>query len=159
MNIMRTQEINTVDRAILGELQINGRISNADLAERVGLSPSACLRRVRMLEDRGVVEDYVAILSQKASGRPQSVFVQITLRSQESHDLEAFERDVVSRPEVMECYLMTGDADYLVRVIVRDAAEYETLHREFLTRLPGVDRLKSSFALRTVRKKTAVPLD
>ncbi len=152
-------KLDTIDRAILSRLQVEGRISNAELAEQVGLSPSACLRRVRALEAKGLIEGYVAILNQAASGRPQSVFVQITLHSQDSQDLEAFERDVVARPEVMECYLMTGDADYLLRVIVRDAAEYETLHREFLTRLPAVDRVKSSFALRTVRKKTAIPLE
>lgn len=156
---MQKYKIDTIDRAILDRLQIAGRISNADLAVEVGLSPSACLRRVRALEESSVIENYVAILNQAASGRPQSVFVQITLHSQESHDLEAFEREVVARPQVMECYLMTGDADYLLRIIVRDAAEYENLHRHFLTRLPGVDRVKSSFALRTLRKKTQIPLE
>ncbi len=156
---MQKYKIDTIDRAILDRLQIAGRISNADLAVEVGLSPSACLRRVRALEESSVIENYVAILNQAASGRPQSVFVQITLHSQESHDLEAFEREVVARPQVMECYLMTGDADYLLRIIVCDAAEYENLHRDFLTRLPGVDRVKSSFALRTLRKKTQIPLE
>jgi len=156
---MQNIKIDTIDRAILERLQSDGRLTNADLAEAVGLSASACLRRVRALEKSGVIENYAAILNQAASGRPQSVFVQITLHSQESHDLEAFEREVIARPQVMECYLMTGDADYLLRIIVRDAAEYESLHRHFLTRLPGVDRVKSSFALRTVRKKTQVPLE
>ena len=155
---MRLTEIDTVDRAILAALQADGRLTNADLAERVGLSPSACLRRVRALEQAGVIEGYTALIDQAVSGRPQSVFVQVTLASQESHDLEAFEARVVDRPEVMECYLMTGDADYLLRVIVKDASDYERLHREFLTRLPGVDRVKSSFALRVVRKTSAVPL-
>ncbi len=156
---MHKIKIDTIDRAILSRLQNDGRISNADLAEQVGLSPSACLRRVRALEQGDFIENYAAILNQAASGRPQSVFVQITLHSQESHDLEAFEREVVAQAQVMECYLMTGDADYLLRVIVRDAAEYESLHRHFLTRLPGVDRVKSSFALRTLVKKTQIPLD
>jgi len=156
---MQNYQIDTIDHAILSRLQTDGRISNADLAAIVGLSPSACLRRVRALEESGVIENYVALLNLGASGRPQSVFVQITLHSQESHDLEAFEREVVAQRQVMECYLMTGDADYLLRVIVRDAAEYEGLHRHFLTRLPGVDRVKSSFALRTLIKKTQIPLD
>lgn len=152
-------EIDTIDHAILGALQKKGRISNADLAHQVGLSQSACLRRVRTLEQAGIIEGYTALLNQKVSGRPQSVFVQITLVSQESHDLEEFEAHVIERPEVMECYLMTGDADYLLRVIVKDAADYERLHREFLTRLPGVDRVKSSFALRVVRKRSTMPLE
>ncbi len=156
---LRTEALDALDRAILHELQNNARISNADLADRVALSPSACLRRVRILEDTGVIQEYAAILSQEASGRSQSVFVEITLKSQESHDLEAFENQVRARPEVMECYLMSGDQDYLLRVLVTDASGYEQLHREFLTRLPGVDRVKSSFALRTVRKKTEIPLD
>ena len=156
---MRYMEIDTIDHAILGALQKKGRISNADLAHQVGLSQSACLRRVRTLEQAGIIEGYTALLNQKVSGRPQSVFVQITLVSQESHDLEEFEAHVIERPEVMECYLMTGDADYLLRVIVKDAADYERLHREFLTRLPGVDRVKSSFALRVVRKRSTMPLE
>jgi len=152
-------EIDTIDHAILGALQKKGRMSNADLAHQVGLSQSACLRRVRTLEQAGIIEGYTALLNQKVSGRPQSVFVQITLVSQESHDLEEFEAHVIECPEVMECYLMTGDADYLLRVIVKDAADYERLHREFLTRLPGVDRVKSSFALRVVRKRSTMPLE
>jgi len=156
---MQSFAVDTLGRAILKALQRNGRISNADLAEGVGLSQSACLRRLRALEEAGVVVGYTALLDQAVSGRPQSVFVQITLKSQESHDLEAFEAHVTERPEVMECYLMTGDSDYLLRVIVKDAADYERLHREFLTRLPGVDRVKSSFALRVVQKKNEIPLD
>jgi DNA-binding Lrp family transcriptional regulator len=149
----------TIDRAILTELQADGRLSNVDLADRVGLSPSACLRRVRSLEHDGTIQRYVALLSEAASGLPQSIFVQITLDSQDQQHLEAFEKMVVTRPEVMECYLMSGAADYLLRVIVRDAADYERLHREFLTHLPGVDRVTSNFALRTVRKKTELPVD
>lgn len=151
--------LDALDRSILKELQINGRTTNAELATRIGLSESACLRRVRILEDRGIIERYVAMVSEAAGGRPQSVFVRISLDSQESHHLKALEDKVVERPEVMECYLMTGDEDYLLRVIVKDAADYERLHRDFLTQLPGVNRVTSSFALRTVRKKTQVPLD
>jgi len=155
---MHLRDIDTIDRSILRQLQQDGRITNADLAEAISLSQSACLRRVRALEDEGAIERYTAIVNQAASGLPQSVFVQITLKSQESQDLEAFEREVHNHPQVMECYLMSGDADYLIRVIVADAADYERLHRTFLTRLPAVDRVVSSFALRTVRKKTEIPI-
>ncbi len=150
--------LDALDKSILHELQVDGRMSNADLAEKVGLSQSACLRRVRALEDHGVIEQYAALVSQGAAGLLQNVFVQITLKSQESHDLEVFEAKVQEHPQVMECYLMTGASDYMIRVIVADAADYEKLHRQFLTCLPGVDRVVSSFALRTVRKKTEVPL-
>ena len=155
---MPNSRIDTIDRAILKEMQVDGRISNADLAEKVALSQSACLRRVRSLEEGDVIERYTAIVNQAASDMPQNVFVQITLKSQESHDLEAFEDEIHNHPQVMECYLMSGDSDYLIRVIVADAANYERLHRQFLTRLPAVDRVKSSFALRTVLKKTQIPI-
>jgi Lrp/AsnC family leucine-responsive transcriptional regulator len=156
---MRNSTFDPIDRAILAALQEDGRLSNVELAERVGLSQSACLRRVRQLEERGVIEDYVAVISQSAAGRPQNVFVQITLEKQQNRDLEAFEKAVVAHPQVLECYLMSGDSDYLLRVIVADASDYERLHNEVLTRLPGVQRLRSSFALRTVMKRTAIPLD
>lgn len=151
-------DLDTIDHSILHELQNSGRMSNADLADKVGLSPSACLRRVRQLEQSGIIQGYVAILNQDMSERSQNVFVQVTLKSQESHDLEAFEAQVHACREVMECYLMSGDQDYMLRVIVSGARDYERLHREFLTRLPGVDRVRSSFALRTVRKKTEIPM-
>ncbi len=148
-----------LDRAILRELQTNARISNADLADHIGLSASACLRRVRHLETSGVIQEYVAILGPEASSRSQTVFVQVTLKSQENHDLKAFEAQVQACSQVMECYLMSGDQDYMLRVVVSGAADYERLHREVLTCLPGVDRVRSSFALRTVQKKAGVPLD
>ena len=156
---MLSPDIDTVDRAILRELQIDGRMTNAELAERVNLSPSACFRRVRILEDKGIIEGYTAILNQTACGRGQNVLVSVTLRSQDSDDLEAFETEISRHPQVMECYLMSGDSDYHIRVIVSDAPDYERLHRDVLTKLPGVDRVRSSFALRTVRKTTALPLE
>ncbi len=155
---MRSFRLDTTDRAILRELQINARITNAELAERVGLSPSACFRRLRILEDTGAIEDYTILLASGFSNRSQSVFVQMTLRSQESQDLEEFEKRVAQNPQVMECYLMSGEFDYLLRVIVSDTSDYEQLHRDFLTRLPGVERVHSSFALRTVSKRINVPL-
>lgn len=147
-----------IDRSILQELQRDGKLTNAALAERINLSESACLRRVRQLEESGMIRGYVGLVDQLQAGYPESVFVQITLKSQRRRDLEAFESAVNAVPEVMECYLMSGMADYLVRVIVRDSRDYERIHSQSLTSLPGVDRVQSSFALRTVVKKTAIPV-
>ena len=150
--------IDRLDRRILHELQLNGRLSNTALAERVNLSESACLRRVRRLEEQRILRGYVALVDQSGAGYPDNVFVRVTLHSQQRDDLAAFERAVNGLAEVMECYLMSGDADYLLRVIVNDARDYERIHSQHLTRLPGVDRVHSSFALRTVIKKTEVPI-
>ena len=147
-----------IDRQILHELQADARLTNTALAERVNLSESACLRRVRALERGGLIRGYVALLDQSTAGYPDNVFVQITLHSQQRRDLAEFEAAVRALPEVMECYLMSGDADYLLRVIVADARDYERIHSQHLTGLPGVDRVRSSFALRTVVKKTELPL-
>jgi DNA-binding Lrp family transcriptional regulator len=147
------------DRAILRELQKDGRISNVELAKRVNLSESACLRRVRALEDEGVIDGYVGLVNPAMAGLPGNVFVRITLQRQQQKDLEDFEKAVRRVPEVMECYLMTGDSDYLLRVIVANAADFERLHYQQLTRLPGVARVQSSFALRTVIKRTAIPIE
>lgn len=147
-----------IDRAILHELQQNGRLSNAALAERINLSESACLRRVRNLEENGLIRGYVGLVDQSLAGYPDNVFVQITLSSQQRDDLAAFEAAVKALPEVMECYLMSGTSDYILRVIVEDARDYERIHSNYLTRLPGVDRVHSSFALRTVIKRTEVPI-
>ena len=146
------------DNAILTELQRDGRISNVQLAGLVSLSESACLRRVRALEQTGLIERYVALLDQKEAGLPGTVFVHIALRREEQSQLAAFEAAVQDIPEVMECYLMTGEFDYLLRVVIADMADFERLHSESLTRLPGVARVKSSVAIRTVRKTTGLPL-
>jgi|TARA_A100001037_G_scaffold34099_2_gene26567 Lrp/AsnC family leucine-responsive transcriptional regulator len=151
-------ELDPIDRRILGELQRNGRISNVDLAAAVGLSPSPCLRRVRDLENGGVIDRYAAIIDQNAAGRSLSVFVQVTLERQIETALDAFERSVSERPEVMECYLMTGDSDYLLRVVVADVSAYEVFLKDHLTRIPGVSAIKSSFALNRVKYETALPL-
>ena len=151
-------ELDPIDRRILGELQRNGRISNVDLAAAVGLSPSPCLRRVRDLESAGVIDRYAAIIDQNAAGRSLSVFVQVTLERQIETALDAFERSVSERPEVMECYLMTGDSDYLLRVVVADVSAYEVFLKDHLTRIPGVSAIKSSFALNRVKYETALPL-
>ena len=150
--------LDRTDRGLLAELQRDGRLTNRELAERVHLSESACLRRVRALEQAGVIDRYAAVVSQHKVGLPGNVFVSITLNRQEQADLAAFEEAVKRVPEVMECYLMTGQQDYLLRVVVSDPADFERLHSQHLTRLPGVARVQSSFALRTVRKGNELPL-
>jgi len=147
-----------IDHAILHELQLNAKLSNTALATRVHLSESACLRRVRNLETGGIIRGYVCLVDQSTAGYPDNVYVQITLHSQQRDDLAAFEAAIRDIPEVMECYLMSGIADYIVRVIVADARDYERIHSQQLTRLPGVDRVHSSFALRTVINKTEIPV-
>jgi DNA-binding Lrp family transcriptional regulator len=151
-------KLDRTDQTILAELQRNGRLTNRELAEKVHLSESACLRRVRSLEEAGVIDRYAALVSQTKVGLPGNVFVSITLNRQEQADLAAFEEAVRRVPEVMECYLMTGQQDYLLRVVVTDPADFERLHSQHLTRLPGVARVQSSFALRTVRKSAELPV-
>jgi DNA-binding Lrp family transcriptional regulator len=156
---MPRESLDAIDRRILAELQSNARVANADLAREVGLSPSPCLRRVRELEEAGVIRSYVALLEPAAVGLPISVFVQVTLERQVEQALETFEQAILRRPEVMECYLMTGDADYLLRIVVADLSAYERFLKEHLTRIPGVASIKSSFALKQVKYRTALPLD
>ena len=151
-------ELDKYDKLILESLQRDGRISNVYLAEKVSLSESACLRRVRALEDDGFIDRYTALVSQPKVGLAGNVFVFIGLQREEESELTAFENAVRSIPEVMECFLMTGEFDYLLRVVVSDMADFERLHRDSLTRLPGVARVNSSVAIRTVQKKTELPL-
>jgi len=146
------------DRGILKALQRNGRIANSTLATQVNLSESACLRRVRTLEESGLIEGYVALINQEHAGCPVNVFVNITLERQDQTDLHSFEEAVRKLPEVMECYLMTGDYDYLLRVVASDTADFERIHSKVLTRLPGVSRVHSSFALRAVQKARELPI-
>ena len=150
--------LDSVDVAILSELQVHGRLTNSELADRAGLSASACHRRVKALESAGVIDRYVAILSEKALGRGITVYVQVTLDNQKRETLVAFEKAVEAVPEVMECYLMSGEADYLIRVLVRDANDYERIHREVLSGLPGVARLHSSFTIRRIFSRTSMPV-
>jgi len=151
-------ELDRFDKLILDALQRDGRISNKQLAQQVNLSESACLRRVRVLEESGMIERYVAMVSQAKAGMPGNVLVHIGLHREEQSELAAFEAAVQAIPEVMECYLMTGEFDYLLRVVVADMADFERIHKDELTRLPGVARVNSSFAIRTVLKKTELPL-
>lgn len=155
-NIMK---LDRLDRKILDVLQKDGRIANADLADVVGLSASACLRRVRALEEAGVIENYVALLDQRKLGRRMDVFVEISLTGQSKETLESFERAVARSDEIMECFLMAGDADYILRLTAADPIDFERIHRDHLSQLPGVLRMKSSFAIRPIVKRTAIPLE
>jgi Lrp/AsnC family transcriptional regulator, leucine-responsive regulatory protein len=150
--------MDAIDLRILERLQNDARISNVELARAVNLSPSPCLARVRALEEDGTIARYVTLLDAKKIGITVSVLVQVTLEKQVEPALEAFERAVRERPEVMECYLMTGDADYLLRVLVPDVPAFERFILEFLSRVPGVGNIKSSFALKQVKYQTALPL-
>ena len=150
--------LDEIDRRILCVLQERARTANVDLAREVGLSPSPCLRRVRELEETGVIRRFVALLDPGGVGLGVSVFVSVRLERQAENALERFESAVLARPEVMECYLMTGDADYLLRVVVRDVPAYEQFLVQHLTRVPGIASIQSSFALKQVKYTTALPL-
>ena len=147
-------ELDSIDRLILNELQTDGRVSHADLADRVGLSTSACHRRVRRLEADGVIAGYVMLLDTEAIGRDLDVFVEVSLVSQSEGSLRHFEEEVRACPEVIACHLVAGDADYLVHLAVQDHRDFERIHNEHLSRLPGVARLRSNFAIRTVYQTT-----
>lgn len=148
--------LDAIDERILAQLQREGRISNADLSERVNLSPSACHRRVQRLEAEGYIARYVALLDARRMGRPATVFVEITLQSQAEEVLEAFERAVARLPDLLECHLMAGTADYLLKLVARDTDDFARIHRQYLTRLPGVAQMHSSFSLRTIVQTTAL---
>lgn len=151
-------EIDDTDARILRVLQRAGRMSNADLADKVNLSQSACHRRVQRLEKAGIIRDYVALLDPRKVDRRTTVFVEITLKGQTDEVLDAFEREVRLIPDVLECHLMAGTADYLLKVVAQDTDDFARIHRKSLSRLPGVAQMQSSFALRTVFKTTALPL-
>ena len=149
--------LDAIDRRILDRLQKEGRLSNADLAEQVGLSSSPCWRRVKALEEAGVIKGYAAQLDAKSVGLSVNVFMSVSLTTQVEKALQAFERAAAARPEVMECYLMTGDSDYLLRVVVPDLEAYERFVMDF-TKIVGIAQIRSSFALRPVKQATALPL-
>ncbi len=151
-------QLDAIDRAILNELQGEGRISNQDLAARVHLSPSACLRRVKALEESGVIAGYVALLDPRAIGQPGTSFTIINLESTQPARLEAFEQAVRATPAILDCFYVAGSNDYLVRFVYRDAEDLERFHAEVLPRLPGVLRSNSMLVLRTVKRTTAIAL-
>ena len=150
--------LDDLDERILVALQKDGRMSNAQLSESVNLSPSACHRRVQRLERAGLIRGYVALLDPRKIGRPTTVFVEITLSGQADEVLDAFELAVARIPDVLECHLMAGSADYLLKVVARDTEDFARIHRRHLASLPGVAQMQSSFALRTVRQTTALPV-
>ena len=151
-------KVDQIDRRILNVLQRSGRISNADLADEVNLSASACHRRVQRLEKDGFIKNYVALLDPRKLDVPTTVFVEITLSAQADEVLENFEKAVARIPDVLECHSMAGTADYILKVVAENTEDFARIHRQYLTRLPGVAQMQSSFALRTVFKTTALPL-
>jgi Lrp/AsnC family leucine-responsive transcriptional regulator len=150
--------LDTTDLQILDQLQHNGALSNVELARRVHLSPSPCLARVKALENAGVIDRYVAIANATSLGLGVNVFISISLKSQGKASLADFERSIAEHDEVMECYLMSGDSDYLIRVVVANIGALERFIQEQLSPIPGIDKIRSSFALKQVRYKTALPL-
>jgi DNA-binding Lrp family transcriptional regulator len=155
---MPKNTLDDTDLRLLKTVQENARLSNVDLAERVGLSASPCLRRMRQLEESGVIKGYMTLIDQNSIGLPVSVFISVTLKEQSERALDEFEGRIRALPEVMECYLMTGTADYLLRVVTADLAAYERFLKEHLTRIPAIASIQSSFALKQVSFRTALPL-
>jgi Lrp/AsnC family transcriptional regulator, leucine-responsive regulatory protein len=155
---MPIESLDAVDLRILGQIQDNAKLTNVELASRVHLSPSPCLARVRALEAAKVIRHYVTLLDPLALGLSVSVFIQVSLEKQAKKALETFEAAIRQRPEVMECYLMSGDADYLLRVVVPDVQALERFIIDKLTPIPGIANIRSSFALKQVKYKTALPL-
>lgn len=154
---MSNPRLDVIDYRILTEIQADGRITNQALADRVGLSPSPCLRRVRMLEEQGVIRGYVGLVDPDAVGLPVTAFVRVRLDRQDDKHLVAFEEAIVSFPEVMECYLMTGESDYQLRVVFPSLAGFEDFLRYRLTPIPGISQVTTSLALRPVAYRTALP--
>ncbi|HET7717586.1 MAG TPA: Lrp/AsnC family transcriptional regulator [Bauldia sp.] len=155
---MAGRVLDEIDRKIIAALQRDGRMSMADLAAEVGLSPSPCARRVGILEAAGVIDRYIAVVNQNAVGLPVSVFVSIKLSSQREEALNAFAKSIAKWPEVLECYLMTGPRDYLLRVVAEDLGAYERFLKQKLTRLDGIASIESSFALEQVKYTNVLPV-
>jgi Lrp/AsnC family leucine-responsive transcriptional regulator len=155
---LRMQTLDTIDRKILAALQIDSRLTMQELADKVGLSISPCHRRVKLLEQRGVISGYMALVDQKAVGLPVSVFISIKLVRQKEEDLNRFAKAISKWDEVLECYLMTGNRDYLLRVVAADLASYEAFLKNKLTRLDGIASIESSFALSQVKYSIALPV-
>ena len=151
-------ELDAIDRKILAILQSDSRVTMQDLADRVGLSVSPCHRRVKLLEERGVISRYIAMVDQKSVGLPVSVFISIKLERQKEEDLNRFARAISKWEEVLECYLMTGNRDYLLRVVTADLPSHEAFLKTKLTRLDGIASIESSFALSQVKYSIALPV-
>jgi DNA-binding Lrp family transcriptional regulator len=151
-------DIDDRDYDILTELQRDGSLTNADLAERVHLSPSACLRRVNLLKDGGMIQGTHLILNQAKAGFEGTAYLFIALKGQDRSTLDTFEKAMIKVPHIQEAYLLAGQSDYLLRVVFRDMEDFERLHSEVITRLPGVERVQSTLTLRTVKRVTSLPL-
>ncbi len=158
MEKIAADTLDAIDRRLLTALQENGRLTATELAERAGLTTSPCLRRLRLLEEAGIIRGYTAVIDQVKVGLPVSVFVSIKLDRQHEEAMQRFEAAVRRCPEVLECYLMTGPRDYLLRVVARDLADYERFVKETLTRIDGIANIESSFALGQVKHSNALPL-
>jgi len=149
--------MDAIDRKIIRELQADARLTNQDLSERVGLSPSPCLRRVRNLERKGTVQGYTAIVDQEQYGLPINVFLSVRLEKQTQELIKTFEQQVQDIDEILECYLMTGSSDYLLRIVSDSLKSYERFIKETLTRIPGIGTIESAFTFGIVKKKTTFP--
>lgn len=156
---MPSAKLDAIDRKILQCLQADGRMSLGELSAKVGLSASPCLRRVRLMEKAGIIKRYVAMVDQQSVGLPVSVFISLKLESQRQQMLSSFGKMVARWPEVLECYLMTGPRDYLLRVVVEDLAAYERFLKQKLTRVEGIASIESSFALEQVKYTNVLPVD
>ena len=155
---MKSENIDDIDRRILAGLQRDSRQPIAELAKAAGLSPSACHRRIKLLEERHVIASYGVALDRAALGYSIELFVELSLLNQTEEALTRFEQAVLRVPEILECHLMSGEADYLLRIVARDAQDYERIHRTRIARLPGVARIISSLALRTVKSWSGYPV-
>lgn len=156
---MPKRRLDDIDRKIISALQVDGRMTAQQLAERVGLSASPCARRVRLMEDMGVITGYAALIDQDMVDLPISVFASIKLERQRENELKRFNAAIARWPEVVDCYLMTGQRDYLLRVVVRDLHAYERFLKEKLTRLDGVSSIESSFALAQIKRSNRLPVE
>ncbi len=155
---MKTQNLDKIDKIILNELQKNSRQSILDVANRAGLSASSCHRRIKLLEEAGVITGYAAMLDRATLGLTNEFFVEVSLSAQTEEAFEKFEKAIQRVPEILECHLMSGQFDYLLRVVAMDAADYERIHRSRISRLPGIQRIQSSLALRTVKAWVGYPV-
>ena len=151
-------ELDTIDRRILRALQRNGRLQNVDLAKEVGLSPSPCLRRVRLLEENGVIERYVAVLNPAKVGKAISVFARVFLKGQDAHTVEHFTEAIRQLPQVVECHLMAGECDFLLRVVAADLDEYRQFQVDHLTRIKGVQSVKTDIPMQRIKLTSELPI-
>jgi Lrp/AsnC family leucine-responsive transcriptional regulator len=152
------RELDEIDRKIIAAIQMDGKITTQELADKVGLSASPCARRIRLMEQDGIIKGYTAVIDQKKAGLPISAFASIKLERQREEDLDRFSQAVTRWPEVLDCYLMTGQRDYLLRIVVRDLDAYEEFLKDKLTRLDNVASIESSFALKQVKRSEILPL-